>query len=284
MWKWNSSQFFTLFSVVLVLTLLGVYGIISLHASNMTRILKENINLIAELESNLGLDRVGEIKNEIARLEKVKPETIRFIPKSDALLDMNQELGSTSLLSESDNPFKDMIVFNVTAENVDTEGLRFVKNEIEKISGIQEVSYYEKIYEYLGTNVRKVISILLILGLILSFFAFSLIYSTIQLNLYADRFKIRTMELVGANWSQIRKPFIVSSLRLAVQATIISVIILTFLLIILALQFTHFSKIFNLAYVMLVFFALFIFAVFITQLASYMVVNRYLGASKSKFY
>lgn len=284
MLKWNSRKFFTLFSVVLVLTLFGIYGITLLHTSNMTKILKENINLIAELDANLNVDQVDKIKQAIGQLEQVKAETIRFIPKSEALIEMNSELGSSSMLSESDNPFKDVIVFNVTAEFVDTEGLQNVRSKVETINGISELSYYEKIYEYVGSNVRKVINVLLVLGLILSFFAFALIYSTIQLNLYADRFKIRTMELVGANWAQIRKPFIVDSLRLALQSTIVSVLILSFLLILLATQFTHFNKVFNFGYVTLVVVCMFIFSVFITQLASYMVVNRYLGASKSKFY
>lgn len=284
MLKWNSRKFFTLFSVVLVLTLFGIYGITLLHTSNMTKILKENINLIAELDANLNVDQVDKIKQAIGQLEQVKAETIRFIAKSEALIEMNNELGSSSMLSESDNPFKDVIVFNVTAEFVDTEGLQNVRSAVETINGISELSYYEKIYEYVGSNVRKVINVLLVLGLILSFFAFALIYSTIQLTLYADRFKIRTMELVGANWAQIRKPFIVDSLRLALQSTIVSVLILSFLLILLATQFTHFNKVFNFGYVTLVVICMFIFSVFITQLASYMVVNRYLGASKSKFY
>ena len=284
MLKWNSRKFFTLFSVVLVLTLFGIYGITLLHTSNMTKILKENINLIAELDANLNVDQVDKIKQAIGQLEQVKAETIRFIPKSEALIEMNSELGSYSMLSESDNPFKDVIVFNVTAEFVDTEGLQNVRSKVETINGISELSYYEKIYEYVGSNVRKVINVLLVLGLILSFFAFALIYSTIQLNLYADRVKIRTMELVGANWAQIRKPFIVDSLRLALQSTIVSVLILSLLLILLATQFTHFNKVFNFGYVTLVVVCMFIFSVFITQLASYMVVNRYLGASKSKFY
>jgi cell division transport system permease protein len=284
MLKWNSRKFFTLFSVVLVLTLFGIYGITLLHTSNMTKILKENINLIAELDANLKVDQVDKIKQAIGQLEQVKTETIRYISKSEALIEMNNELGSSSMLSESDNPFKDVILFNVTAEFVDTEGLQNVRSEVEIINGISELSYYEKIYEYVGSNVRKVINVLLVLGLILSFFAFALIYSTIQLNLYADRFKIRTMELVGANWAQIRKPFIADSLRLALQSTIVSVLILSFLLILLATQFTHFKKVFNFGYVSLVVICMFVFSVFITQLASYMVVNRYLGASKSKFY
>lgn len=282
--KWNSSSFFTLFSIILVLTLLGVYGIITMHAGNMTDILKENINILVEMKQDISESEVNQLIAELKKIEEIKPESVSYIPKSDALEQMNNELGEEYLLNELDNPFSDIVIFNVNYEYVDDESLKHVKGKVEQLSGVFAVNYYESVYEYLGSNLRRISAVLFILGIILSVFAFSLIYSTIQLSMYADRFKIRTMELVGAKWSQIRKPFIIKAIRMALVSSFISVIILCLLLAILAFQFENFFRVVNLFYVFLVFILITLIAFLITQLASYIVVNRYLGASKSKFY
>ena len=280
----KSSSFFTLFSVVLVLCLLGIYGIITLHANNISDILKENLNLIVELDSGIDDSTIARIQDQIKEIGQVKSESVRFVPKADALTIMNSELGDDYLLNADDNPFSDIVLFNVKYEFVDTSYLNKISAEVQEIEGVDKVSYYGTVYEYLTANVRKMSRVLLVIGLILGIFAFSLIYSTIQLSLYAERFKIRTMELVGASWNQIRKPFVGQSLRLAIWSTAISVGVLIVILLVIAIQFKHFWEVINIPYVLVIFLLMAVFAVFITQLASYFVVNRYLGAEKSRFY
>lgn len=282
--NWNSSNFFTLFSVVLVLTLLGIYGALTLHAGSISNILKENINLILEIENNPSKAQIESIINNLKNFNEIKSETIKFIPKSQALSQMNRELGNEFLLNEIDNPFSDVIIFNVNSDFVDNDNLLKVKSKVEALDHVLVLNYYDSVYEYLGANFRRISTVLLIIGLILAFFAFSLIYSTIQLNLYAERFKIRTMELVGASWNQIRKPFIAQSLKLAFKSTIISICILLVLILFLIWQFNNLWAILNLFYICIVFVLMALISVIITQLASYFVVNKYLGADKSKFY
>ena len=49
---------------------------------------------------------------------------------------------------------------------------------------------------------------LLVLAALLTFISFSLINNTVRLSIFARRFSIHTMKLVGASWSFIRAPFI----------------------------------------------------------------------------
>lgn len=284
MWKQNISSLFTYFSVILVLTLLGIYGLISLHTGNMTNILKENLNVIVELEPQTLPAEVDQLLEQINGLESIKTETVRYINAAEALDIMQTEMGEAVLVEGEENPFRETIVFNVQHQYVDTTSLNKIIVALEKEEHVQSVQYYKGVYAYLGDGVKRVNRLLLFLGLILTVFAFALIYSTIQLNLYADRFKIRTMELVGADWSQIRKPFIVKALKLSLFSVGITLAILLVLLLILSFQFKHFLDIIHYGYVALIFVLITIFGFAITQFASYLVVERYLGAEKSKFY
>ena len=284
MWKWNSSSVFTMGSIVLVLCLLGIYGIISFHAGNITDVMKENINLICELDSPKTDASTQEIMNVLRNHKSIKTETVRLVTAEDALLTMQNEMNDELLIDPEDNPFNEMILFNVKYEFVETASLDALSSELESIPGISKINYYSNVYEYIGTNVRRLSRILLILGIILAFFAFGLIYSTVQLSLYGERFKIRTMELVGASWTQIQKPFFIKSIRLALIATCISILMLILILLFLSFQFQHFNDVINYFYVFIVFVLMGLFAFGITQWASFTVVRRYLGAEKSKFF
>lgn len=278
----KSSSIFTYISVILVLCLLGIYGIITLHAANIADIMKENINVIVELENES--KEIESIKTFLKNSKKIKTESIRFVPKSEALELMDLELGEDFLLKDTDNPFSDILLFNVHFQYIENDVLNKLCESIKDLPGVSNATFYDNMYDYLETNVKRLSRILLIIGLIMGIFAFALIYSTIQLSLYAERFKIRTMELVGASWNQIRKPFVLKSLKLAFWSAFISISILLIILAMILYQFEHFWSMLNLFYILVIFMLMILFAIFITQLASYFVVNRYLGAEKSRFY
>lgn len=284
MFKVNSTSFFAMICIILVLCLLGAYGLISLHAQNISNILKENINLIVELTpEHSDIERQNVIR-KLQENEKIKPGSVRYVSPEEAIEIMNSEMEGEVLINPEDNPLSEIILFSVKYEFVEEADLNQLKLELEKMQHIRSIQYYESVYEYLGDNVRRLSRILLYAGILLSVFAFGFIYITIQLSMQTEKFKIRTMELVGAEYFQIRKPFIVKALKIATISSIIAMVTLSIMLIVIALEFSNFSKVINYGYVLLVYFALFVFAIAITQWATHLVVQRYLGADKSSFY
>lgn len=284
MFKLNSTSFFAMICIILVLCLLGTYGLVSLHAKNISNILKENINLIVELTpEHSDIERQNVIR-KLQNNDKIISSSVRYIPATEAVEIMNKEMSGEVLINPADNPLSEIILFNVNYKHVSENSLKELKSELEKMTHIHSIQYYESVYEYLGDNVKRLSRILLIAGIILSIFAFGFIYSTIQLSMQTEKFKIRTMELVGAEYFQIRKPFIVQALRIAVLSSAIAVVILSVLLLLISFEFSHFTKVINYGYVFLVYFLLFVFSILITQWATYIVVQRYLGADKSSFY
>ena len=70
-----------------------------------------------------------------------------------------------------------------------------------------DVDYPKELMESIHSNIRKISIILLAVALLLTFVSFVLINNTMRLSIYARRFSIRTMQLVGAKPSFIRRPF-----------------------------------------------------------------------------
>ena len=77
-----------------------------------------------------------------------------------------------------------------------------------------------------NTNLRKINIVLLILATLLIFVSFSLINNTVRLSIYAQRFSIHTMKLVGASWGFIKRPFLKRALGVGVLAAFLANLVL----------------------------------------------------------
>ncbi len=240
--------------------------------------------MIVELSPEHSEVELQNVLQKLKQHQKIISSSVRYISPDEAIQIMNEELQGDVLIQPTENPLAEIITFNVKYDYVSTAELQFLKSELEEMTHIVRVQYYESVYEYIGANVRRLSRVLLYIGLFLSIFAFGFIYSTIQLSMQTEKFKIRTMELVGAEYFQIRKPFISQSLRVALISSGFAIVILSVLLVVIALEFTHFTKVINYGFVFLVYLILVLFAIGITQWATYIVVQRYLGADKSSFY
>ena len=88
------------------------------------------------------------------------------------------------------------------------DSLQNISSRLEKSDIVYEVFYQKNLIKKLNSNVRKISFFLICISFVLFFIAFALINNTIRLSVYAKRFLIRTMRLVGATNSFIQKPFL----------------------------------------------------------------------------
>ena len=80
------------------------------------------------------------------------------------------------------------------------------------ISGVFEVEYVENLVQTINRNIAKIAMVLGGFAIILIVVVIVLINNTIKLALFSQRFLIRSMQLVGAKSSFIRKPFLLRSI------------------------------------------------------------------------
>jgi cell division transport system permease protein len=91
---------------------------------------------------------------------------------------------------------------------------------------VSEISYQKDLVEQVNQNIAKISVILLVLAVLLTFVSFSLISNTVRLGIYARRFSIHTMKLVGASWSFIRRPFVNRTICIGIVAALLACIVL----------------------------------------------------------
>lgn len=207
------NHLYVVISLALVLFLLGLVGLWTFQASYLTRQLQENLDIIVELEPDYTAVQREDLIASIRTSSWHKPNTEPvFIPKAKALNEMGEDLQRDLEELGINNPLLDIVTFNVPLEKLASDELAMIASEVQAMPGVASVFYQENFVERIAQNARRLTLILLGLAGLFAFVAGLLIHNTVRLSLYANRFTIKTQELVGASWGFISKPYLMRSI------------------------------------------------------------------------
>ena len=149
---------------------------------------------------------------------------------------------------------------------------------------VKEVYYQESLLYLINENVRKISLFILVISFFLFIIALTIINNTIRLSVYSKRFLIRTMQLVGATKSFIRRPFILTSIIHGLIAGLISMILLLGLLYLVEREFFVLFTFQDTNLLFLLGAAIILIGIIINVVSTFFSVNRYLGITDDKLY
>jgi cell division transport system permease protein len=222
-----------LFSISMALFVLGLFALLLLHAKRLQHMIQENLEVQVFLDRDLSeANRIKisrTLSNKAYTATKDSKSQLRYISKEEAaqeFLDNPDE--EIALLG--DNPLRDSYVLKLHPDYYQTDSLEVIKADLQKITGIYEVTYVKSLIEQLNENLAKIGLILLGFATLLFIVVIVLINNTIKLALFSQRFLIRSMQLVGATGRFIRKPFLVRALLHGMVAGLIASLLLYALL------------------------------------------------------
>ena len=211
-------------STALVLILLGMVALSVLTARNLSAYVKENLTVTLMLAEDIGTPESKGLCNEIGRLPYVN--TLTFISKEQALKEQTEAMGSDPSEFLGVNPFVGSIELQLKADYANSDSLAWISRQLEADKSITEVTYPQDLMDSVNRNMQKVNIVLLMLAALLTFVSFTLINNSIRLSVYARRFSIRTMKLVGASWSFIRRPYILRAVGSGIIAAVMAIAVL----------------------------------------------------------
>ncbi len=278
------SYIYAILGVSLVLFLLGFFSLTMLQARQLIRIFKEKVNVIVELKRDADQQDMIHFEEAIENEIYVKESSVKFISKDDAIELLREDFGEEFLTMDFNNPLYDVISFNVAANHMDTEQLVEIKEALKKNPIVRDVYYQEGLVDNISKNIEKVGLFALLISILFIFVALTLIHNTIKLALYANRFLIKNMELVGATWAFISRPFLVRSLingLISAGIAIFGILVLTFLA---RLQLPELAHIQSVGTFIAVFILLLLVGAFITVASTYFVVHKYLKTNIKDLY
>lgn len=212
-------------STAMVLVLLGMVVLSVFTARNLTTYVKENLVVTMMLEQDM---TNSETQNLCSKL-KTRPyiKNMAFISKEQVLKEQTKAMGiDPTEFTGGDNPFLSSIELTLKGDYANNDSLKWISKELKNYPKISEITYQKDLVENVNKTLSKISLVLLILAGLLTFVSFSLINNTIRLGIYARRFSIHTMKLVGASWGFIRGPFIKQSVAIGIVAAIIAIAVL----------------------------------------------------------
>lgn len=195
-------------SMALVLFMLGLFGYALLYGRQLASVLRESIDIVVEMKEQAGKAEADSLSAALRRSDFVKAGSVRFISKGEAARTMKEDFGEDFSRLGLPNPFYNVVTFNVRAGYMHPDSLTWIREAVREMPGVNDVFYQENTAELVAANIKKIAWVALIISGFFIFAAATLIHNTIRLALYANRFLIKNMELVGATWGFISRPYL----------------------------------------------------------------------------
>ena len=198
----------SMMSIALVLFLLGVFALLMMHARKLSNHLKENIGFEVVMNSNVKEAKILSLKAELDSMPAVK--STEYITKEEAIRRLSEDLGEDFLqwLGNEENPLLPSIDVRFNADWANNDSIAVIQAQLLKNPDIKEIYYQKSLVGLINQNVRRIGIALMVASIVLLIIAITLIRNTIRLRIYSKRFLVRSMQLVGATASYIRRPFI----------------------------------------------------------------------------
>jgi len=219
-----SSYFSVVLSIALVLFLLGVLGMLVLNTKKLADHFKEKITISVFLKDTAKPVEVDQLQKSLAMADYTKSAV--YVSKEDAAEQYSEDIGENFQEFLGYNPLKNSFDVNLNADFVSPEQVAEIAENLSKKSFVYEVSYDQPLISLLNDNVKKISLWILLASGIFTVIAVLLINSSIRLSIYSKRFIIKTMQMVGATKTFIRKPFIVNNVRLGLYGGLIALLAL----------------------------------------------------------
>jgi len=218
----RSSYFSVIMSIAFVLFLIGLLGLLVLNTKNISDYFKEQASITIFLNDDVDKTQITTFQNSLK--EKNYTKSLAYISKEEAAEIVKKENGEDFMEFLGYNPLKNSIELFLSAEFVTPESMEEIQNTLSKNSFVFEASYNKSLINLLTQNVKRISLWVLFFSGLFAVIAMLLINNSIRLSVYAKRFTIKTMQMVGATKRFIRKPFIMSSIKLGFFGAIVALI------------------------------------------------------------
>lgn len=207
-------------STALVLILLGLVVFSVLTARNLSAYVKQNIVVTMMLQDDMSLSEAQMFCSRLSKQPYINK--LEYISKEQALKEGIKALGTDPREFTDTNPFLSSIEITLKADYANNDSLLHISRELKSYPKVSEVKYQRDLIEKVNANIAKISIVLLALAVLLTVVSFSLINNTVKLGIYARRFSIHTMKLVGASWGFIRRPFVRQAVVIGLIASLLA--------------------------------------------------------------
>ncbi len=220
----KASFFYSIVSMALLLFLMGFFGATYLYTQHSLRASQEKIPVSIELKESPDSMALVTLTKALETADYVKTNSLKRISKDEKLKEFVAEYGQDSALDMTIIPFYESFEFNLKENYLSQNAIEKIKNDLkENNDAINDIQADALTMNEAANNVQRIALIAFSVALLFIFVAMTLIHNTIRLALFSDRFLIKNMELVGASWGFITRPYIRRSIANGLLSALLAV-------------------------------------------------------------
>ena len=215
----------TLLSMSLLLVMLMSGGYFLLNIEKLSKKVKEQVELDVFFYDTTSEADVKRIEKEIAAQSYVRNAV--YVSKDSAFATVSSGIGEDYMNLLDENPFQASINVLLEENHVNIDSVQ--KFEQWMLAGneelIEEVYYNKSQFQSVNDSFSNISLWIWGFAILLTVVAVVLIFVTIRLSIYAQRFTIKTMQLVGAKSSFIKRPFLVNSVLMGLASGVVAALL-----------------------------------------------------------
>lgn len=277
-----SSYFSVVLSVFLVLFLLGILGLFIINSKKLANDFKENIAMTVFFKNEANDTIVKQFDAQLKSSPFVK--TYKYVTKEAAAKEHTDIIGEDFMTFLGENPLQNSYDIHLKGDYVEKDSIAKIESGLRKNAMISDIVYDKQLVNLVNDNIKKISMWILIVSSFLAVIAVLLINSSLRLSIYSNRFIIKTMQMVGATKSFIRKPFVMRSIKLGVIGALLAVVALIGVLIYVETSFPNLGILDDKGLIALVLLAVLGLGVLITWLSTYFATQRFLNLRTDDLY
>ena len=276
------SQLISVISISLVLLLVGIMAVLLRFAGDLTTYVRENLTISVVLADGV---KDADIHKMVKKLD-AEPyvKSSRFIDRQTALAELTEELGQNPMEILDYNPLRESVELKLNSVYTESDSVAAIDSLLSAMPGVEDVIYQKNLIDQVNTNIQDVNLILLGFSILLLLISYALISNTVRLTVYAKRFLIHTMQLVGATASFIRRPFVWRGVVVGLLSALLSIAMLSSGLYWLSRQTSGLFTLERLDDLVGVFVLMVALGIVITLVSTALSVSRYLRSSSDELY
>ena len=279
----HSLQVVTLcISTAMVLMLIGMVVLTGFTSRNLSSYVKENLTITMILQPDMNTEESSALCQRIRNLHYIN--SLNFISKEQALKEGTRELGANPAEFAGENPFTGEIEVQLKANYANNDSIRNIVQQLRTYRGVSDITYPQSLVESVNQTLGKISLVLLVIAVLLTIVSFSLINNTIRLSIYARRFSIYTMKLVGASWNFIRAPFLRRAVLEGLVSALLAIAVLGVGICFLYDYEPDITKVLSWDALVITAFVMLAFGVIIATFCSWLSVNKFLRMKAGDLY
>ena len=271
----------SVFSIALTMFFIGILVFLAYFSMKYLQDLSQKVEVEILFYSDVKEADIMAFEQKL----KVEPyiSQSRFCSKAENTAEAIKAIGSdfTEIIT---NPINASILLSVTPEYANGDSLKIITKKIKQNINVQDVEYPESIVKAILDNFLKVQAIIVIVCAVFMLISMLLIGNSLRLAIYSKRFSIRSLLLIGATRSFVRKPFLIQGFVQGIWGGFIACILVALTLwegnMVLP-EFIDFQYIKQIAVLLG---GLFVFSVVFTLAVSLFSVNRYIKINRDALY